>query len=46
LPDFLLLFTFRLPLLTNDFGNVGIVETRVLSNDSLLVVLPIKNKSY
>jgi hypothetical protein len=46
LPDFFLFFTLSFPLLTNDFGNVRIVEARVLSNDSLLVVLPIKNKSY
>jgi hypothetical protein len=46
LPNFLLLFTFCFPLLTNDFGNVRIVEARVASNDSLLVVLPIKDESY
>jgi hypothetical protein len=44
LPNFLALFRFTLPLLTDDLGNVGVVETRVASNDSLLVVLPIEDK--
>jgi hypothetical protein len=44
LPNLLLLFTFGLPLFTDNFRNVGIIETRVAGNDGLLVVLPIKDK--
>jgi hypothetical protein len=46
LPNFLGLFTLSFPLLTNNLRNVGIIESRVASDDSLLVVLPIKDKCY
>jgi hypothetical protein len=46
LPNFFLLYTFSFPLLANNFGNVRIVKAGVASNDVLLVMLPIKNKSY
>lgn len=44
LPNLLVLFRFSLPLFTDDLGNVRVVETRVTSNDSLLMVLPIEDK--
>jgi hypothetical protein len=46
LPNLFGLVTFSIPLLTNNFGNVGVVEIRIASNDGLLVMLPIKDKSY
>jgi hypothetical protein len=46
LPNLLGLFTLSFPLLTNDLGNVGIVKSRVASDNSLLMVLPIKDKCY
>jgi len=36
--------TKRLPLLADDLGNVGIVESGIASDDGLLVVLPIQDK--
>jgi hypothetical protein len=44
LPNLLLLFTFRFPLFTDNFRNIGIIEARIASNDGLLVVLSIKDK--
>lgn len=46
LPNFLLLVAFGFPLLTNDLGNVGIVESWIVADDGLLMVLPIKDKCY
>jgi hypothetical protein len=46
LPNFFRLFVFSFPLLTNDLGNIGVVESRIASDYGLLVVLPIKDKCY
>ena len=46
LPDFLLLVTLGLPLLTNDLGDVRIIESWITTDDTLLMVLPIKDKRY
>jgi hypothetical protein len=46
LPNLLGLFTLSFPLLTNDLGNVGVIESRIASDDSLLMVLPIKDECY
>jgi len=46
LPNFFRLFTFSFPLLTNDLGNIGVVESRMASDYGLLVMLPIKDKCY
>lgn len=46
LPDFLFLVTFGLPLLANNLGNVRIAESWIATDDSLLMVLPIKDKRY
>jgi hypothetical protein len=46
LPNFLLIFTLSFPLLTNNFGNVRIIQARIAGDDGLLMVLPIKNKRY
>lgn len=46
LPNLLLLLTFSFPLLPNNLGNVRIIEPRFARSNSLLVVLPIKNKCY
>jgi hypothetical protein len=46
LPNLFRLFAFSFPLLTDDLGNIGIIEPRILSDDRLLMVLPIKNKCY
>lgn len=46
LPNLLFLVTFGFPLLANDLRNVRIVESWIATDDSLLVVLPIKDKRY
>jgi hypothetical protein len=46
LPNLFRRFTFSFPLLTNNLGNVRIVQTRMAGNDSLLMMLPIKDKCY
>jgi hypothetical protein len=46
LPNLLRLLTFGFPLLSDYFRNVRIIETRIASNDGLLVVLSIKDKCY
>lgn len=46
LPDLFGLFALSFPLLANDLRNIGVIESRVASDDGLLMVLPIKDKCY
>lgn len=46
LPKLLLFVRLAFPLLTNDFGDLRIVQTWIATDDFLLMVLPIKDERY
>lgn len=46
LPDFLCSVAFRLPLFPDNLGDIRVWESRVGSDDRMLVVLSIKDKCY
>jgi hypothetical protein len=46
LPNLFRFLAFGFPLFTNYLRDVGIVEPRVVSDDRLLMMLPIKDKRY